>query len=145
MIPNVFYKASIPDFLPEGMQRTVEKLEKSKNEEDCLKKAYDALFERYVGCKVHTRFFDIFTSDVNKLWDVKYQHCTALNYFLRILLVKSGFFKDEDITLKWTLIYYISIHQYLRIRLDGNRAINVDPWGAHHNIKFGDYAHGFHY
>ena len=128
------------------MQVVVDKLKKSKNKEDCLKRVYDILSKKYVGdrLKTYTRLFDLIVSDINKLWSKKgFMHCTNINYLMRILLVNSGLFKDEDIKSKWTLIWYFSPHQYLKVRLSQNKFVNVDVWGKVYRIKFGDYAHGF--
>ena len=137
----------IPEKLPEDMQGVVKELKKSKNLEDCLKKAYDTLSEKYRGyrIKTYTRIYELFSKDVNKLWNKKgFMHCTNINYLMRILLVKSGFFKDKDIEQKWTFIWFFSPHQYLRVKLDKNKFVNVDVWAKPYGIKFGDYAHGFH-
>jgi len=145
MIPNLFWKVKIPNSIPKDMQNVVNRLKKSKSKEDCLKKAYDILYKKYQGCHIFTRFFDLFVTDLHKLWNKNgCAHCTNLNYLLRVLLVKSGFFKDEDIKLKLTLIY-ISPHQYLKIMLSKNKFIHIDPWGAKHKIKLGDYANTINY
>lgn len=147
MLSNLFSKAKIPLKLPKDMQLLVSKLKKSKNKEDCLKKAYSFLSKKYTGSRLKTyiRFFALFSSDIGKMWGKSgYLQCNKINYLLRILLVKSGFFKDEDIKLKWTLVWYLSPHQYLNIRLDKNKSVNVDIWGKAYGIRFGDYAHGFH-
>ena len=145
MIPNLFQKAKIPKSLPQGMQTIVNRLKKSNGKEDCLKTVYDILFKKYYGCSIFTKFFDLFVTDLNKIWKRDESHCTNLNYLLRVLLIKSGFFKDEDIKLNLTLIGYVSIHQYLRIRINDNKFVNVDLWSASHGVNLGDYAHGFHY
>ncbi len=142
MLPNFFSKAKIPKKLPKDTQEVVDKLKKSKNKKDCLKKAYAFIPKKFVGCHFYVRFFDIFTANIDKLWSRKNSHCTNLNYLLRVLLIKSGFFKESDIGFKWTLVWYISVHQYLKVKLS-DKTIYVDPWGSTHGIKLGDYAHGF--
>lgn len=145
MIPNLFSKAKIPKSLPKDMQDAVNEIKGSQSKKDCLRKAYDVLSEKYAGCHICTRFFDLFVTDLDKLWNKDgAAHCTTLDYLLRVLLVKSGFFKDENIELKLILIY-IFPHQYLKIKLSEDKFINVDPWGAKHKIKFGDYASTFNY
>ncbi|MEI6597138.1 MAG: hypothetical protein WCL13_02910, partial [bacterium] len=66
-----------------------------------------------------------------------------INYVMKTLLIKSDFFKDGDIRLKWTKIWYFSPHQYLQVNID-NKWINIDIWAYAYGIKFGDNAHGFH-
>ncbi len=146
MIPNLFWKSKIPESLPQGIQAIVHRLKKSKSKEDCLRNAYDILSKKYTGCSIFIRFFDLFVTDLDKLWQKDGGlHCTNLNYLLRVLLIKSGFFNEEDIKLKLTLIGYVSIHQYLKIRIKKNKFVNVDMWGASHGVKLGYYAYGFHY
>jgi len=125
------------------MQVIVNKLKKAKSKGDCLRKAYDFLSKKYYGCSIVTKFFDLFVTDLDKLWKKNETHCTNLNYLLRVLLIKSGFFKEEDIKPKITAIGHISIHQYLKVRINDNKFVNVDLWGASHKVKLGSYAHGF--
>ena len=70
--------------------------------------------------------------------------CTQQNYVLRLLLVKSGKFKDSEIRIKWTLVAYISPHQYLQVKVGKGNWVNVDMWGSSKGVPFGDYSHGFH-
>lgn len=148
MIPNFFCKEKIPDKLPEDLEEIINvELKTSKTKEECARKAYVILTEKYGGdrIKTYSRIFELFACDVAKLWSRSgFLHCSHLNYLLRITLVKSGFFKDEDIQLKWTQIWYISPHQYLRVKLDDEKYVNIDVWAHVYGIKFGDYAHGFH-
>ena len=141
MIPNLFWKAKIPDDIPKSMQKIVDDLKKSKNREECVKKAYDIMSKRYTGSRIYEKFFDLFITDISKIWNNKGgSHCTNLNFLLRTLLVKSGFFKDDGIKLRLTFVYIISIHQYLKIKLSDNESIDIDPWGTSHGIRFGQYA-----
>ena len=146
MIPNLFSKKEIPSTLPKDMQNVVETLKKSKSKEDCLKKAYDILTKKYRGRKLNTylQFFGLFTCDINKLWAKSgFLHCTNMNYLMRTLLIKSSFFKEEDIDVKFSLIWYISLHQHLRVRINMNKFTHVDLWGQVYGTKFGDYSQGF--
>jgi len=70
-------------------------------------------------------------------------HCTNINRILKSLLIGSGLFREEDIRIKWTLIWYVSPHQHVQVRI-GDRWINVDIWAHAYGIEFGDYTHGFH-
>ena len=136
----------IPEKLPKEMQLIVNKLKKSRNKYDCLRKAYYVLSRKNRGYKLrtYTRLPELFICNVNKLWKKKgFMHCTNINYLLRILLVKSGFFNEKDIKSKWTLIGYFSPHQYLKIRLNKNKFVNIDVWAKPYGIKLGDSAHGF--
>ena len=146
MVQNIFAKAKIPDKLPKEMGDLIKELKKSKTKKDCMKKAYLFLSKKYRGYRIYTylRFFDLFVSDINNIWAKNgFLHCNTLNYLMRILLIKSELFDEEDIKLKWTLVWYISPHQYLNIKIGQNEFINIDLWGNAYGINFGDYAHGF--
>lgn len=127
------------------MQAVVDELKESSNEEECLRRAYEILSKRYRGRRVRTwvRIFEVFETDVEKLWTKEeFLHCTNINYLLRILLIKSGSFNDEDICLIWTQIWLVSPHQYVKVKA-GNSRINVDIWAHAYGTQFGKYASGF--
>lgn len=143
---DLFSKTPIPEVLPDEMQKTIDELKKSLNKEECLKKTYNILILKYRGCRVKTyvKLFDAFKRDVSALWSKNgFLHCANINYIMRILLIKSGFFGEDDIRLKWTQIWYVSPHQYLQVNVNGEW-INIDVWAYAYGIKFGDNAHGFH-
>ncbi|MCK4744707.1 hypothetical protein KAS41_01450 [Candidatus Parcubacteria bacterium] len=144
---NFISKIKIPKNLHGEIKKAVDEIKKMPNQEKCLQKAYEIMTNRYRGYKFRTysRLFQIFTFDAQKLWSkTGFIHCHNANYLMRILLVKSGFFKNADIKNKWTLVYYISPHQYLLVKLDNGQYVNIDIWGKVYGIKFGDYARGFH-
>ena len=139
-------RTRIPDVLPGGMVNVVKMLRASVDQEHCLKVAYEVLTKRYRGYRWRTyaRFSQIFVFDVRALWsNPGFIHCHNVNYLTRVLLVKSGFFDEQDIEARWTLVWYISPHQYLSIRMHDGRYVDIDIWGAAQNIPYGSYAHGF--
>lgn len=141
-----FSKTPVPETLPEEMQRVIDGLKKSENKKECLKKVYAILNEKYHGdrLKTYPKIFSIFTRDPNKLWKRNgFLHCTNFDYLARIFLIKSGFFQEEALKLRWTLIWYLSPHQYLQVRIDGEW-IDIDIWARVYGIPLGDHAHGFH-
>jgi len=145
--PNVFSKQQIPKTLPKDVQKIVEKLKKTKTKMACLKIAYNEVGKKFHGeiFRVVTHFFHLYTGSFAKIWSKPgWLHCNTLNYLLRVLLVKSGKFKDSEIKVKWTMVYYISLHQYFRIKMDKNKYLNVDMWGRNHKIPLGAYSHGFY-
>ena len=112
-----------------------------------MRKTYSVLTKKYRGgrIKTYTRFFELFGFDAEKIWKKKgFLHCTNLNKLMRLLLARSGWFKEGDIRKKWTLIWYLSPHQYLRIRVGRDALVNIDLWGKPYGIQYGDYARGFH-
>jgi hypothetical protein len=146
MLLDLLSKTPLPDVVPNEMQHVIDGLRQSPSQEDYLKNAYAILTQKYHGERVQTylRLFDIFKHDSETLWNTNgFLHCTNLNYLMRILLVKSGFFTEADIRLKWTLIWYVSPHQYMQIRVS-DTWINVDLWAYAYGIGFDDNAHGFH-
>lgn len=140
-------KTKMPKDLPKKMQEIINELKQLSSQEQCLQKSYEVMTNRYRGYRfrTYTRLFQVFTFNIQKLWSrTGFIHCHNANYLMRILLVKSGFFNNNDIKNKWTLIWYISPHQYLQVKLHNNRYVNIDIWGAVYGVKFNDYAHGFH-
>lgn len=130
-----------------SIEQAIEILKKSENKEDCLRKAYNILTKRFYGSRLKTitKIHYLFFSDLEKMWQKGgFLHCTKHNQLLKMLLLKSGFFKKEDIKLKWTTTWIISPHQYSRIRINDHKYINIDIWGYNRGIKFGDYAHGLY-
>jgi hypothetical protein len=136
----------IPERLHLGLENWVKELKSSKNKSECLNKAYGLITSRYRGERINTylKFWHVFYN-LKKIWKKQgFLHCTNMNYLLRILLIKSGFFKDSDIKTRWSIVWYISPHQYLQIKISNKKHINIDMWGRAYGIKFGDFAHGFH-
>ena len=136
----------IPDKIPDDLQKVVDSLKTCKSKTDCLGQAYDLLSKKYRGYKLRTLFHWIifFTYDVEKTWRSSgFLHCTKLNDLMAVLLVKSGWFKESDINKKWALIYFISPHQYLNVKIDSDHTVNVDLWAKSYGLMLGEYAYGF--
>ncbi len=143
-----FYKVPLPDELPVDLKETINKLKQQANDkEHYLHLVYDFLTHRYRGYRFHTyiRFWDLFVHDISKIWHRQgFLHCTTMNYLLRIFLVKSGLFSEDDIKLKYSLIWYISPHQYCSVRVEKDRDIEIDIWNHAYGVGWGDHARGFH-
>ena len=94
--------------------------------------------------KTLTRIWELYESNVNRLWARNgFLHCSTLNYLMKILLVESDKFELEDIRFRWTQTNYLSPHQYMEVRVGDTRWIEVDLWGKAYGVKFGKHAHGF--
>lgn len=135
----------IPGTIPVDMDSVVEKLKQLGSQEECLRIAYSVLNKKYHGSRVKTYLllWRVLDADLEKLWGRKgYLHCTNINYVLQVLLVKSGLFMASDIRFRWTLIWYISLHQYIQVKVKGSW-VNVDIWASRFGVEFGGYAHGF--
>lgn len=144
-IHDLFHKDKIPTKLPEDMQRIVSRLKKIKSKERIVKEAYKILTRKYRGYRILTylRFYNAFDG-LDRLWGRRgFIQCHHFTYLMRILLVRSGKFKDSDVKLMVTTIWYSSPHQFLRIRIGRRKYIDVDMWGKVYGVKFGNYAHGF--
>jgi hypothetical protein len=147
VISHAFAAGDIHAPLPAGLQETVSRLRRARSRHECLRQAYAVLAEKYQGhsLETYTRLFDLFRHDPDSLWRRRgFIHCTGMNYLMRILLVKSGWFAEEDILRRWTLVWYLSPHQYLRVRLAPGSFMDIDIWGKAYGIALGDHAHGFH-
>ncbi|MBU2101292.1 hypothetical protein KKH05_01060 [Patescibacteria group bacterium] len=145
MLINLFLK-EIPLDLPKSMEIVAKKLSNSTGKKECLERTYDLLGNKYRGYRIKTfiRSFDFFTDNLESVWNrTGFLHCMTLNYLMRVLLIKSGHFKEEDVRQRWTTIWLFSPHQYLEVRLGRDKIINVDLWGRVYGIPLGDYAHGF--
>lgn len=145
VVPHMGYrKDPLPAETPEEMEKEIEKLKKkSKTKIDFLENTYNFLTRRYTGAKIKTVMcFDYLFKDVNWIWRHHgFQHCTNQNLMMRVFLVRSGFFKDEDIMIRHTFFDF-DIHQYLSVNLNG-KWIDIDLWGKFLGIKMGEHCSGF--
>lgn len=142
---DLFTKTVIPEIIPSEMQKIVDELKLSSNKRECLQKTYNILTERFKGgrVKTYTNLAQIFKTNLEYIWSREgFLHCTNLNYLARVFLIKSEFFKEEDLRLRWTQIWLISPHQYLQVKID-NGWIDIDIWAKSFGIEFGNHAKGF--
>ena len=87
---NIFSKKEIPEILPKGMQEVASILKESKNQMECLRKAYEIMSKRYYGYELRTylKFYRIFSFNIEKLWKRNdFLHCSDINYLMKILLM----------------------------------------------------------
>jgi hypothetical protein len=144
---NFFTPPPISGVLPVNLQAEIDKLKKPVTKEEVLHSAYDLIAKKYRGYRIKTvtRLWELFDLDASHWWAKEgFLHCTSLNYLLRIMLVGSGKFTGADIRFKWTTVNFISPHQFMQVRLDDGKWIDVDLWGKAYGVSFGDHAHGFH-
>ncbi len=124
----------------------VEKISQASTKSDALRVAYDILSTKYHGGRVKTYalFWRLFEDTFEKLWSRSgFLHCTKINRVLRELLLASGKFAPSDIRTRWTLVWYVSPHQYMQVRVENEQWVSVDIWAKAYGIQFGDYARGF--
>lgn len=142
---DLFSKTAIPFQLPQAMEEVIGFLQESSDKEDCLRRAYGVMTVKYQGNRIKTltKLLEIFRGDVGYFWNKNgFLHCTNINFLMRVVLVRSGFFSDDEIELKWTQIRFLSPHQYLKVKVS-DKYVNVDVWGYVYGVGFGDFAHGF--
>lgn len=145
MVPHFFNKEAIGNLTHPQLLRAIEQVRAARNQRQALQIAYDIVTKHFKGKRFYTYLviWKAFEKDPNCLWDrTGHMHCTHQNYLLRILLVRSGWFEESDIRLGHSLIWFISPHQYLKVRLDG-KWIALDPWNSTHGAALGQYASGF--
>lgn len=142
MIPFLFKKERIPLLIPKEMQDFADKLSRLKSKEKCLRSAYDFIRGKFTARKLSTftKFNRLFVKDIFKLWKYskkdKFLHCTQQNFLLRVLLIKSGKFKEKDIHLKNFIHTKFFVHQFLRVKVD-KKWIIVDVWFSYLGVPFG--------
>lgn len=142
----LFRKNKLPQELNKEIEPELVEVKNKQTKEEALTYAYNVITTKYHGGKTLTltKFFDIFSSGVEDLWNRSgFLHCTNQNYLLSLLLVKSGHFNEEDIKPKWTLLWGFSPHQYLQVKVAGNKVVAVDAWSASYGIKLGEHAKWF--
>jgi hypothetical protein len=134
-----FKKAPLPKTLPADFEQAIDELnKKSKTNEEFLHNAYDFITKKYHGARMRT------LTD----WEYSFKHpfshkpgyipCTIHNYLLRILLVKSNRFSDDDIKTQ-VVFFNFFIHQYLKVKIN-NTWVAVDPNSRYQGVAFGKHA-----
>ena len=125
-----------------GLAEVVADLRRTGGKEACLRAAYGILAAKYHGGRLQTalRFWEIFYG-LDRLWAKRgFMYCTNLNRLLRFLLLSSGLFQPEDIRERWTLLWFVSPHQYLSVRLEDGRWIDVDSWEETFGVRLGKHT-----
>ena len=143
VIPHMgFTKDPLQRKIPDDIKKDISKLKKkSKTKMSFLRNTYTFLSERHCGGHLSTltKLNYCFIKDLDVLWREKgYLPCTIHNYLLRVFLVKSGIFKENEIKLKHTFCDF-NIHQYVKVNV-GNKWIDVDIWGQKYGVPFGKHA-----
>lgn len=141
VVPNLtFWKSKFPEKIPPNVMKEIQKLKKSsKNRKDFLEKAFESVGKRYSHSFAGSiiRCDKAFRTDLEKIWNEKgqYQTCNVRNHLLRVILVKSGYFKDDEIKPRAAFMNF-SLHQYLLVKIDG-KWTRADPWAYNLGIKLG--------
>jgi len=137
IVPNLgFKKQALPETIPAELTGVIQKLNtESKDDLEYLTKAYTFITSKYRGGRIKTitNFWVAFQDPIIR--PAGFLPCTSQNYLLRLILVKSGRFKDSDIEIR-VIPLNLFIHQYLRVRV-GEKTIAVDPWSAFWGVPLG--------
>lgn len=147
MIPHLFGKELIPTITHPELLSAIETVRHARDVQHAVEVALSIITKKYRGYRFHTYilFWKSFEKDPNKLWKREgFLHCTQMNYLLRVLLIQSGWVEESDISLGYSLVWFVSIHQYLIVSIDGKR-LALDPWNYHFGCMLGSYASGFGY
>lgn len=140
-----FSKEPLPRFIPKEMEKDIARIKgQSKDKEDFAKKSLAFVSGRCkIGAfKCYTEMNKLFWKDIWKIYKEKgYLPCTAQNHLLRTMLVKSKYFKDDDIMLRHTNFDF-NIHQYMVLNVDG-KEVSLDPW-FYPELGYGKHGTGFH-
>lgn len=145
LIPNFFEKEPIPDITNQELLAAITRVQQQPNIAAAMQEALDILSDKYESRRFSTWVYlwKAYEKDPNVLWTRRgFLHCTQQNYLFRILMVKSGKLSDDEITFGHSFVWYISPHQYLKIRM-GDALIAVDTWNYQLGAKIDEYAAGF--
>ncbi|MES2224040.1 MAG: hypothetical protein V4469_03880 [Patescibacteria group bacterium] len=136
-VPHLgFSKVAVPDSIPSELNSKITEYNQiSKTDNEFLRNCYGYVTTKYKGSRIKTitEFWSAFGDTLNK--SEGFLPCTNQNYLLRVMLIKSGRFTEEDIQVIVVPLNFF-IHQYLRVKADGNW-IDVDPWSNFLNVSFG--------
>jgi len=143
IVPHLgFRKKPIPKKLPKELANQIYKLKATTDSDlEYVRACYKYITDHfYCGrletlTKVQYTFHDVFDHVTGHL------PCTLQNYLLRIMLIKSGRFRDEDIELE-TVPFNMIIHQVAKVKVN-NKWIYVDPGGSNLGKEFGEAAKWF--
>jgi len=116
---NIFYnfsEDSIPEKLSVEMVKTIEQLKQQASSSDnFLKLTYD-----FIGSKYRSERFNT---------------VLKFGYLLRIFLITSGWFKEEDIRRKHLFVNFVP-HQYLQVKVNGEW-IDIDVGEKRRGLPLG--------
>jgi hypothetical protein len=139
IVPHLgFGKDQLPHDLPPDMAEKINSIKNvSKNKNEFLLLSYKLIGKKYKTGRIQTltKFWNLY-KNFKKVWiSDGIMPCTQSNFILRIFLIKSGFFTEDEIKKKHSFLNF-SIHQYLKIKLDG-KWVDVDVGEYQRGIRIG--------
>ena len=121
-IPLFGYEKPVIRKIPKDMQMTIDQLRlDSHSKEEYLQNTYLAITAKYQSeFGGMWKYFPLhFETSWQKIWQRKgYIPCHHFAHLMRIFLVKSGMFNDNDIKFKIS-IYDWCVHQYCVVKVNG--------------------------
>ncbi len=128
IIPHMgFIREKISDQLPAGMAEVINQLKlASGNKREFLELAFNYIGDKYKSERFNTVLkFNYLFKSLTEAWNMSgYMPCPQTCYLMRIFLIKSGWFKEEDIKIKYIFVNFAP-HQYLKV-LVGGQWLSVD-------------------
>ncbi len=146
MVDFFLQNPEIPPTTHPQLKAAINKLKHMSSEKKAIEAAFELLAKKYKSGRFRTYlyFWRAFETDPNRLWDRQgFLHCHQQNFLLRLLLVKSGWIRAESLRPGYSLVWYVSPHQFLVYQKGKHRRLALDPWNYHHGTKIGEYATGF--
>jgi hypothetical protein len=138
-IPHLFFEQSpVPETIPREMEEAIEKLKTQSNSpKEFLEFAFNYLGARYHSERLATilKFSFLFVKLENVWTKSGFMPCTQSNFLLRIFLVKSGFFEEDDIRRRHVFVNFVP-HQYLQVKIN-NQWLDVDVGEKYRGMPIG--------
>lgn len=139
-----FSPVPLPEKIPADIEKKIIELKGSVNSPiEFLELVYDFLGSKYRSERLNTFLkFNYLYKDLEFIWEREgYIPCTQNNLLMRIFLVRSKFFRDEDIRIKHVFVNFV-IHQYLQVKLD-DKWIDVDVGEKQRGLPIGKHLEFF--
>jgi len=141
IIPHLsFGPDPLPKEIPGDMERKIEELKnKANSSKELLELAFNYLGDRYHSERFNTILkFHYMFKDLDDIWKrTGFIPCNQSNFLMRVFLIKSGFFKEEEVRRKSVFLNFVP-HQYLQVKID-DKWINVDVDEKHKGFKIGEH------
>ena len=131
----------VPEIIPDSMLEKIKELKNKANtsKEKFLELSYDYLGNKYHSERLNTlfKFFDMYRN-LSWYWNkIGFIHCQWANFLLKIFLVKSEFFKEDEIRPRYAFLNFIP-HQYLQVKIS-NKWVDVDVDEKYKGYKIGEH------
>ena len=145
VIPHLGWKQEpILEKISDNLQEKINELKtKAKNKREFLDLAYDYLGGRYRSERFNTVLkFHYMFKNLDDIWSRQgFIPCNQSNFLMRIFLVKSGFFREDEIRKRHCFLNFVP-HQYLQIKID-NKWVDVDVGEKYRGMLIGKHLKYF--